>query len=52
MLINTDRKSQKIVENFENSDFIITSGSTNLTRTNAPQRKMVYMFLVVNRVNT
>ena len=46
MLINTDRKSQKdLAENFENSDFIITSGSTNMTRTNTPQKKDgPYMF--------
>ena len=46
MLINTDRKSQKdLAENFSNADFIVTSGSTNLTRTNAPQKEGgPYMF--------
>ena len=46
MLINTDRQSQKdLAEAFENADFIVTSGSTNLTRTNAPQRENgPYMF--------
>ena len=46
MLINTDRASQKdLAENFENADFIVTSGSTNLTRTNAPQKdEGPYMF--------
>ena len=40
MLINTDRQSQKdLAKNFENADFIVTSGSTNLTRTNAPQNE-------------
>ena len=46
MLINTDRQSQKdLAKNFENADFIVTSGSTNLTRTNAPQSENgPYMF--------
>ncbi len=46
LLINTDRKSQKdLAENFKNADFIVTSGSTNLTRTNAPQSENgPYMF--------
>ena len=46
MLINTDRQSQKsLAENFKNADFIVTSGSTNLTRTNAPQKENgPYMF--------
>ena len=46
MLINTDRQSQKdLAENFKNADFIVTSGSTNLTRTNAPQSENgPYMF--------
>ena len=46
MLINTDRKSQKsLATNFENADFIVTSGSTNLTRTNVPQSENgPYMF--------
>ena len=46
MLVNTDRQSQKdLAKNFENADFIVTSGSTNLTRTNAPQNENgPYMF--------
>ena len=46
MLVNTDRASQKdLAENFKNADFIITSGSTNLTRPNAPQKEGgPYMF--------
>ena len=39
MLVNTDRKSQnELAGVFNNADFIITSGSTNLTRTNATQK--------------
>ena len=39
LLVNTDRGSQKdLSENFKDADFIVTSGSTNLTRTNAPQK--------------
>ena len=53
MLINTDRQSQKdLAKNFENADFIVTSGSTNLTRTNAPQSENgPYMFSCGSRVN-
>ena len=41
-----------LAKNFENADFIVTSGSTNLTRTNAPQSENgPYMFLVGSRVN-
>ncbi|MBA66091.1 MAG: hypothetical protein CMG55_09855 [Candidatus Marinimicrobia bacterium] len=39
MLVNADRGSQAdLVEKFEDADFIITSGSTNMTRTNSPQK--------------
>ena len=39
LLVNTDRGSQNdLAENFKDADFIIASGSTNLTRTNAPQK--------------
>lgn len=40
LLVNTDRSSQKdLAENFKNADFIVASGSTNLTRSNAPQKE-------------
>ena len=39
LLVNTDRGSQNdLAENFKDADFIVASGSTNLTRTNAPQK--------------
>ena len=39
LLVNTDRGSQRdLAENFKDADFIVASGSTNLTRTNAPQK--------------
>ena len=38
--MNTDRSSQKdLAKNFKNADFIVASGSTNLTRTNASQEE-------------
>ena len=40
LLVNTDRSSQKdLAKNFKNADFIVASGSTNLTRTNASQEE-------------
>ena len=40
VLANIDRASQSdIVEHFKDADFIITSGATNMTRANSPQKE-------------
>ena len=40
LLVNSDRKSQSsLVENFPDVDFIVTSGSTNMSRKNSPQKE-------------
>ena len=40
MLVNSDRKTYNdLPENFADADFIVTSGSTNMTRPNNPQKE-------------
>jgi len=40
LLVNTERKNQSsLVEKFPNVDFIVTSGSTNMSRKNSPQKE-------------
>ena len=39
MLVNSDRGSQgELPDQFSNADFIVTSGSTNMSRVNSPQK--------------
>lgn len=39
MLVNSDRGSQgELPNHFSNADFIVTSGSTNMSRANSPQK--------------
>ena len=40
ILVNSDRKTySQLPEKFANADFIVTSGSTNMTRPNTPQKE-------------